>query len=71
VPTRLVERIQAVADDPAAVRAVGLEAATALAGDLLAAGAPGIHFYTLNRSTVTTQIYRALGLGPQSPVVHP
>ncbi len=71
VPSGLVERIEAVADDPAAVRAVGLEAATALAADLLAAGAPGIHFYTLNRSTVTTQIYHALGLGPASPVVHP
>jgi methylenetetrahydrofolate reductase (NADPH) len=62
LPVDLVARLRAVDDDPAAVRAVGIEAATALAGRLLDGGAPGLHFYTLNRSTATLEIFRALGV---------
>ena len=68
VPSWLVDRLMVHAGDKAAFRAAGLEAATALASDLLAAGAPGLHFYTLNRSTVTSEIYRTLQLGPAVPV---
>ncbi len=61
-PPELAVRFDAVAHDPAAVRDLGVQVATALAADLLAAGAPGLHFYTLNRSTATRDIYANLGL---------
>ena len=63
-PPRLAERLRAVAEDPAAVQEIGVEVATALAERLLAEGAPGLHFITLNRSTATRQVWRNLSLGP-------
>ncbi len=59
-PPALADRLHAVADDPVAVRAIGVEVATALATRLLAEGAPGLHFYTLNRSTATREVHAAL-----------
>ena len=58
----LAARFRAVADDPDAVHALGVEAAAALCEELLDAGAPGLHFFTLNRSTSTREIYTGLGL---------
>lgn len=63
-PPALAQRLEAVADDAVEVRRIGIEVATELCSTLLEGGAPGLHFYTLNRSTSTLEIYRALGLGP-------
>src|SRR6478752_4141374 len=60
-PTWLADRLLA-ASSPEDVRHVGVAAATDLCAELLDAGAPGLHFYTLNRSTATREIYAALGL---------
>ncbi len=62
VPDELVERLVAAdeAGGAPAVRAEGIAAATALSAELLARGAPGLHFYTLNRSTATREIHRAI-----------
>ena len=63
VPDDLAERLVA-AGDPDAVRRAGVDMATELCRDLLDRGAPGLHFYTLNRSRATREIYANLGLSP-------
>ncbi len=61
-PKWLSEKLDAVGEDAAAVRAVGIAEATQLCATLLEGGAPGLHFYTLNRSTATREIFENLGL---------
>ena len=65
-PVELAERLHAVEDDPQAVRAIGVEVASALGDELLEGGAPGLHFYTLNRSTATREVYANLGLADRT-----
>jgi methylenetetrahydrofolate reductase (NADPH) len=60
-PSALEARFRAVADDADAVHALGVEAATELCQELLDGGAPGLHWFTLNRSTSAREIYTGLG----------
>ncbi len=60
VPPEVVERVARHGDDAAAVRDEGVQIATELCDRLLAGGAPGLHFYTLNRSRATRDIYANL-----------
>ena len=62
LPDSLVARLEAHADDPEAVTDLGVAYATLQCAELLALGAPGIHFYTLNRSPATRAILSALKL---------
>lgn len=63
-PKWLEDRLRAVEDDTAAMHRVGVEAATELCEQLRAGGVERFHFYTLNRSTATREIYANLGLTP-------
>ena len=49
-------------DDAASVRAFGLDVVTRLCERLIAGGAPGIHFYTMNQSALTIELCQRLGL---------
>ena len=60
IPSALLERLEKVDHDPQEVVKVGVEHATAQCKGLLEGGAPGIHFYTLNKSPVTVEIFRNL-----------
>ena len=62
VPTQIVDRFMKVADDEQAVLELGIEIASQLCEDLIAAGAPGIHFISMNKASATAQIVRNIGL---------
>ncbi|HKH17145.1 MAG TPA: methylenetetrahydrofolate reductase [NAD(P)H] [Solirubrobacteraceae bacterium] len=62
IPERLLRELELRGDQPGAVTDLGVAYATLQCADLLASGAPGIHFYTLNRSPATRAILSALRL---------
>ena len=63
IPAWLVERVGKAGDDAVEANRIGAETATELCSALLEVGAPGLHFYTLNRSATTRSIALSLGLG--------
>jgi len=62
IPRWMRLKLEGFHDDSASIRAFGLDVVTALCDKLLAAGAPGLHFYTLNQAALSTEIWRRLGL---------
>jgi methylenetetrahydrofolate reductase (NADPH) len=66
IPLWIRKRMEAFAGDPASQRSLGIEIATRQAEDLLKNGAPGIHFYTLNKAEATLAIWKNLGLSGES-----
>jgi methylenetetrahydrofolate reductase (NADPH) len=60
IPPDLLAKIDAVEDDPDAVRQIGMYHACRQCEELLAAGVAGLHFYTLNRSTATRAIFQEI-----------
>jgi methylenetetrahydrofolate reductase (NADPH) len=66
IPVHLLDQLRAAGqnDDQAAIRQIGVEYAARLSERLLAEGAPGLHFYTLNAARTTLELYGLLGLTP-------
>jgi methylenetetrahydrofolate reductase (NADPH) len=62
IPRWLRLKMQGFGDDLASIRSFGLDVVTELCDRLLAAGAPGLHFYTMNQAGLTSAIWQRLGL---------
>lgn len=62
IPRWIRKKLEGYGDDSASIRAFGLDVVTDLCDRLLNAGAPGLHFYTLNSAGPTTTIWQRLGL---------
>ncbi|TCJ14939.1 methylenetetrahydrofolate reductase [NAD(P)H] [Parasulfuritortus cantonensis] len=62
IPRWLAKKLENYYDDNAAIKAFGLDFVTGMCERLLAAGAPGLHFYTLNQAGLTSTLWQRLGL---------
>ena len=62
IPRWIRRRLESYGDDVASIRAFGLDVVTDLCERLIARGAPGLHFYTLNSAGLTSTIWQRLGL---------
>ena len=60
IPRWMRKKLEGYGDDAASIRAFGLDAIAELCQRLLAGGAPGLHFYTLNQATLTSEIWKRL-----------
>jgi methylenetetrahydrofolate reductase (NADPH) len=65
IPRWVALKMEGFMDDTASIRAFGLDVVTSLCERLIAGGAPGIHFYTMNQSALTVELCRRLGFAPQ------
>ena len=62
IPRWMRFKLESFHDDSASIRAFGLDVVTGLCDRLLAGGAPGLHFYTLNHADLTSTVWQRLGL---------
>jgi len=62
IPRWIRKKFESIGDDADSARAFGLDVVTGLCEQLLAKGAPGLHFYTLNQAGLSTAVWRKLGL---------
>ena len=68
IPRWMRIKFEGFHDDSASIRAFGLDVVTALCEQLLAAGAPGLHFYTLNQAGLITAVWERLGLSSRDGI---
>ena len=66
IPRWIKKRLEGYADDIASIQAFGIEVVSQLCENLLTAGAPGLHFYTMNQSAPSMAICRNLGMSPHN-----
>ncbi|HEY0856765.1 MAG TPA: methylenetetrahydrofolate reductase [NAD(P)H] [Albitalea sp.] len=66
IPRWVALKMEGFMDDSASIRAFGLDVVTELCERLIAGGAPGIHFYTMNQAALTLELCRRLGFSPES-----
>ena len=62
IPRWMRRKLEGFGDDAGSIREFGLDVVTRLCDDLLTAGAPGLHFYTMNQAGLTGAIWQRLGL---------
>ena len=62
IPRWMRFKLESFRDDTKSIREFGLDAVTSLCQRLLAGGAPGLHFYTLNQASLSAEIWKRLGL---------
>ena len=65
IPRWVALKMEGFMDDAASIRAFGLDVVTEMCERLIAGGAPGIHFYTMNQSALTIELCKRLGLAPK------
>ncbi|MGQ3050828.1 MAG: methylenetetrahydrofolate reductase [NAD(P)H] [Roseateles sp.] len=66
IPRWVQMKMEGFMDDAASIRAFGLDVVARLCERLIAGGAPGLHFYTLNQSALTLELCRRLGVGSKA-----
>ena len=64
IPRWVALKMEGFMDDAASIRAFGLDVVTGLCQRLIAGGAPGFHFYTMNQSALAVELCKRLGLAP-------